>query len=118
MNIFDIRTDKDTIGTLHVEALYNPADDGLRLDVYINKDGVRHTGVTGFVPTVGEKDIDLDVVINELPLRWIQPFAVSTFSKMEGTVSTKMDIVGKTSAPIIEGWLGERRVDKSGFYQC
>ena len=106
LNIFDIRTDKDTIGTLHVEALYNPADDGLRLDVYINKDGVRHTGVTGFVPTVGEKDIDLDVVINELPLRWIQPFAVSTFSKMEGTVSTKMDIVGKTSAPIIEGWLG------------
>ena len=106
LNIIDIRTDKDTIGTLHVEALYNPADDGLRLDVYINKDGERHTGITGFVPTVDDKDIDLDVVIEQFPLRWIQPFAVSTFSKLEGTVSTKMDIVGKTSAPIIEGWLG------------
>ncbi len=105
-NILDIRTDKDTIGTLFVEALYNPADDGLRLDVYINKDGERHTGITGYVPTTGDRDIDLDVVIEHFPLRWIQPFAVSTFSKLEGTMSTKMDIGGKTSAPIIEGWLG------------
>ena len=105
-NIIDIRSDKDTIGTLYVEALYNPADDGLKLDVYINKDGERHTGITGFVPTMADKDIDLDVVIEQFPLRWIQPFAVSTFSKLEGTLSTKMDIVGKTSAPIIEGWLG------------
>ena len=105
-NILDIRTDKDTIGTLFVEALLNPAEDGLKLDVYINKDGKRHTGVTGFVPTVGEKDIDLDVIIEQFPLRWIQPFAMETFSKLEGTMSTKMDIGGKTSAPIIEGWLG------------
>lgn len=105
-NILDIRTDKDTIGTLFVEALYNPADEGLKLDVYINKDGKRHTGVTGFVPMGGEKDIDLDVIIEQFPLRWIQPFAVETFSKLEGTMSTNMDIVGKTSAPIIEGWLG------------
>ena len=105
-NILDIRTDKDTIGTLFVDALYNPADDGLRLDVYISKDGIRHTGITGFVPTMGEKDIDLDVVIEGFPLRWIQPFAVETFSKLEGTMSTKMDIGGKTSSPIIEGWLG------------
>ncbi len=105
-NIHDIRTDKDTIGTLFVEALYNPADEGLKLDVYINKDGKRHTGITGYVPTAGEKDIDLDVIVEQFPLRWIQPFAVETFSKLEGTLSTKMDIVGKTSAPIIEGWLG------------
>ena len=106
LNILDIRTDTDTIGTLFVEALYNPADDGLRLDVYINKNGERHTGITGYVPTGGDKDIDLDVVIEQFPLRWVQPFAVETFSKLEGTISTKMDIVGKTSAPIIEGWLG------------
>ena len=105
-NILDIRTDKDTIGTLFVEALYNPADEGLKLDVYINKEGVRHTGITGFVPTAGEKDIDLDIIVEQFPLRWIQPFAVETFSKLEGTMSTNLDIVGKTSAPIIEGWLG------------
>ena len=105
-NIVDIRTDKDTIGTLFVEALYNPAEDGLKLDVYINKNGERHTGITGFVPTTGDKEMDLDVVIEKFPLRWIQPFAMETFSKLEGTMSTKMDIAGKTSAPIIEGWLG------------
>ena len=105
-NILDIRTDKDTIGTLHVEALYNPDDDGLRLDVYINKEGVRHTGITGYVPTGGERDIDLAVIIEQFPLRWVQPFAIETFSKMEGTMSTKIDVGGKTSAPIIEGWLG------------
>lgn len=104
--IANIRTDKDTIGTLHVEALYNPVEDGLKLDVYINKDGERHTGITGFVPTSGDKEMDLDVVIEQFPLRWIQPFAVETFSKLEGTMSTKIDVSGKTSAPIIEGWLG------------
>ncbi len=105
-NILDIRTDKDTIGTLFVEALYNPLDDGLKLDVYINKNGQRHTGITGFVPSSADKDMDLDVVIEQFPLRWIQPFATETFSKLEGTMSTKIDIAGKTSAPIIEGWLG------------
>lgn len=105
-NILDIRTDKDTIGTLFVEALYSPLEDGLKLDVYINKDGERHTGITGFIPTSGEKDMDLDVVIEQFPLRWIQPFATETFSKLEGTMSTKIDLGGKTSAPIIEGWLG------------
>ncbi len=106
LNIVDIRTDKDTIGTLYVEALYNPAEDGLNLDVYISKNGERHTGITGFIPTVEERNIDLDVIIEQFPLRWIQPFAVETFSKLEGTVSTKMDVGGKASAPIIEGWLG------------
>lgn len=105
-NIEDIRTKNDTIGTLFVEALYNPAEDGLKLDVYINKDGERHTGITGFVPTGENKDIDLDVVIEEFPLRWVQPFAIETFSKLEGSMSTKIDVSGKTSAPIIEGWLG------------
>lgn len=105
-NILDIRTDRDTIGTLHFEALYNPKEDGLRLDLYINKDGERHTGITGFVPTAGEKDIDLDVIIEQFPLRWIQPFAISTFSNLEGSMSTDIDVGGKTSAPIIEGWLG------------
>lgn len=106
LSIADIRTDKDTIGTLFVEALYNPVEDGLKLDVYINKDGTRHTGITGFVPTAGEKDIDLDVIIEQFPLRWIQPFAVEFFSKLEGTISTNIDVGGKISAPVIEGWLG------------
>ena len=106
LNISDIRTDKDTIGTLYVESLYNPLENGLKLDVYIKKNGERHTTIIGFVPTAADKEIDLDVIIEQFPLRWIQPFAFETFSKLEGTMSTKIDVGGKTSAPIIEGWLG------------
>ena len=105
-NISNIRTDKDTIGTLFIESLYNPAEDGLKLDVYITKYGERHTSITGFVPIANDKDIDVDILIEQFPLRWIQPFATETFSKLEGSMSTKIDIGGKTSTPIIEGWLG------------
>lgn len=105
-NIIDIRTDKDTIGTLYIESLYNPAEAGLKMDVYIKKDGERHTSITGFVPTVADRDIDIDVIVDQFPLRWIQPFATELFSNLEGSMSTKIDVVGKTSAPIIEGWLG------------
>ena len=105
-NIENIRTDKDTIGTLHIKSIYNPVDDGLKLDVYIAKNGERHTSITGFVPTGADKDIDVDVLIEQFPLRWIQPFATETFSKLEGSMSTKIEVGGKTSAPIIEGWLG------------
>ncbi|HTN68275.1 MAG TPA: hypothetical protein VLZ33_02305 [Dysgonamonadaceae bacterium] len=105
-NVLDIRTDKDTIGTLYVESLYNPVKDGLTLDVYIKKDGERHTSITGFIPTNGLKEMDVAVIIEQFPLRFVQPFAVETFSNLEGSVSTNIDVVGKTSAPIIEGWLG------------
>lgn len=105
-NISNIRTDTDTIGTLYVESLYHPGEEGLMLDVYIKKEEKRHTSITGFVPTAAEKDIDLDIIIQQFPLRWIQPFAITTFSKLEGTMSTNIDVGGKTAAPIIEGWLG------------
>ncbi|MDD2475419.1 MAG: hypothetical protein PHI32_05865 [Dysgonamonadaceae bacterium] len=105
-NISNIRTDKDTIGTLYVESLYNPLEDGLKLDVYIKRDDVRNLSVTGFIPTSEGKEMDIDMIINQLPLRWVQPFAIATFSKLEGTISSKIDVSGKTSEPIIEGWLG------------
>ncbi len=105
-NIADIRTDKDTIGTLYIESIYNPLEDGLKLDVYITKNGERHTSITGFVPTAPDMDMDIDVIIEQFPLRWIQPFTMATFSNLEGSLSTKIDVAGKTSAPIIEGWLG------------
>ena len=44
LNILDIRTDRDTIGTLFVEALFNPAEDGLKLDVYIKDEYFYHIG--------------------------------------------------------------------------
>ena len=105
-NIADIRTDKDTIGTLYIESLYNPVEDGLKLDVYIKKEGERHTSITGFVPTSPDKEIDVNVIIDQFPLRWMQPFTTELFSNLEGSMSTKIEVGGKTSTPIIEGWLG------------
>lgn len=104
--IADIRTDKDTIGTLYVESTYNPIEEGLKLDVYISKNGERFTNITGFVPTGGNKELDVDLKIEQFPLRWLQPFTVETFSKLEGVMSANISVAGKSSEPIIEGWLG------------
>ena len=60
----------------------------------------------GFIPIGSDHPMDIDIRINNLPLAWVQPFAVSTFSQLSGTVNSAINLSGKTSAPVTEGWLG------------
>lgn len=104
--IENIRTQTDTIGTLAIEGNWDVVKKGLSLDASIKNNGDNYLVVDGFVPVGSENPMDVDVKINDLPLAWVQPFAVSTFSRLSGTINSSINLSGKTNAPVAEGWLG------------
>lgn len=104
--IENIRTQTDTIGTLAIEGNWDVIKKGLSLDASIKNNGDNYLAVAGFVPMGSENPMDVDIKINDLPLAWVQPFAVSTFSQLSGTINSNINFSGKTNAPITEGWLG------------
>ncbi len=98
---------KDTIGTLVVNGDMAANYSGLNLDSYLIKDGKKYLSINGFVPTSKESEaMNVDILMEDLPLKWVQPFAESTFSKMDGTINSKIKATGNTKSPITEGWLG------------
>lgn len=104
--IENIRTQTDTIGTLAIEGDWDVVKKGLSLNANIKNNGSNYLSVVGFVPTGSENPMDVDIIIDELPLAWVQPFAISTFSQLSGTINSNINLSGKTDAPITEGWLG------------
>ncbi len=104
--IENIRTETDTIGTFAIEGNWDVVKKGLSLDANLRNNGNNYLSVAGFVPTGSENPMAVDVKITDLPLAWVQPFAVSTFSRLSGTVNSSINLSGKTSAPVTEGWLG------------
>lgn len=107
LEVDKIQIYKDTIGTLHINGNMDATKSGLNLDSYLVKEGKKHFSIKGFVPTSGESDaLDVDVDLTEIPLKWIQPFAESTFTRLSGTINSKLKVTGRTSLPITQGWLG------------
>jgi len=104
--IENIRTQNDTIGTLAIQGNWDVVKKGLSLDAIIKNNGDNYLTINGFVPTGSENPMDVDIKINDLPLAWIQPFAVSTFSQLSGTINSNINVSGKTNAPVTEGWIG------------
>lgn len=104
--IENIHTLTDTIGTLILEGNWDNIKNGLILDADLKNRGENYVCINGFVPMGGEEPMNLDVDITHLPMRWVQPFAESTFSHLSGTIDSKINIAGKTDAPQTTGWLG------------
>ena len=106
LRIDNIYTQKDTIGTLTLQGNWDNTRNGLRLDADLKDNGNNYLCVEGFLPLGGEEEMDVNLDINHLPLRWIQPFAVTAFSALSGTVDSRIKLSGTTKEPQTSGWLG------------
>lgn len=104
--IENIQTQNDTLGTLVVEGNWDVVKNGLSLNAHLSNNGQDYLNVDGFVPTGSTDPMDVNIKINALPLAWVQPFAMSTFSRLSGTVNSGIKISGKPNALVTEGWLG------------
>ncbi|MDO5522458.1 MAG: hypothetical protein Q4G48_00245 [Bacteroidia bacterium] len=104
--IENIRTETDTIGTFTIDGNWDVLKQGLSLNASLRNNGTNYLNVDGFVPTGSENLMDVGVEINDLPLAWVQPFAISAFSQLSGTINSSINLSGKTAAPVTEGWLG------------
>ena len=104
--IENIHTLTDTLGTLIVNGDWDILKDGLTVDAGLNNKGVNYLTVKGFIPMAGDNPMDMDVNISHVPLAWVQPFAVSAFSKLSGTIDSKIKLSGKMDAIKTNGWVG------------
>ncbi len=106
LKIENLRTATDTLGTLSLNGNWDRAREGLALDISLIKNNVNYLGIAGFIPTAKTNSMDVDLQINKLPLAWVQPFAVDVFSKLSGSLNSKINLSGNLSEPITDGWLG------------
>lgn len=104
--IENIRTHTDTIGVLAVEGDWDVVKKGLSLNAELRHNGDNYLRVDGFIPTGSNSPMDVDIAINRLPLAWVQPFAVSAFSRLSGTINSRINLSGQPDAPVTQGWLG------------
>ena len=107
LRIDNIRTETDTLGTLSVAADWDVANSGgLTLRADLTRGSVQYLDMAGFVPTGNENEMDLNLSLKKIPLTFVQPFALSVFSQLSGTISSEINLSGKTDALKTNGWLG------------
>lgn len=104
--IENIHTQTDTLGTLLVNGDWDQTLDGLSLNAGLNNEGKNYLSINGFVPLGGDSPMDMDVSVSNMPLAWVQPFAVSALSKLSGTIDSKINLSGKLDAIETNGWVG------------
>lgn len=104
--IENIHTLTDTLGTLLVNGDWDIQKDGLRVDAGLNNKGANYLTINGFVPMGGDSPMDMDIKLSHLPIAWVQPFAVSAFSRLSGTIDSRLKLSGKMDALETNGWVG------------
>lgn len=106
LKIENLRTATDTLGSLSLNGNWDRTRKGLDLDINLIKNSVNYLEIAGFIPTAKTTPMDVNLQINKLPLTWVQPFAVDVFSKLSGSLNSKINLSGNLSEPITDGWLG------------
>lgn len=104
--IESLRTETDTLGTFYLDGNWDGAKSGLNIDANLIKNQINYMKINGFVPTGETNPMDLKINLNNLPLAWVQPFTVDAFSQLSGTVNSAINLSGKLSEPVTDGWIG------------
>ena len=108
LRIEDITVQSDTIGSLQIEGNWDQIYSGLSLSANLIKKGERRLSIEGYVPTGDQSPnpLDVNILMEDFELNAIQPLAANAISEISGRVNSNINISGKISEPITEGWLG------------
>lgn len=105
LEMADIVIFSDTLGTMKIDSQWSDYFGGVRLDAMLNKNNENLAELDGTIYTV-QDSLDLQLRLQEMPLKWIQPFVSDMLNKVDGTISTNLIIEGSSKAPNIRGFLG------------
>lgn len=105
LEMADIVIFSDTLGTMKIDSQWSNYFGGIRLDAMLNKGDRNLAELDGTIYTV-QDSLDLQLRLQEMPLKWIQPFVSDMLNKVDGTVSTNLIVEGSSKAPKIRGFLG------------
>lgn len=104
LNLADIIIFGDTLGTLSLQSEWNNVQQAINFDASL-KSNIATSNINGHVSTQ-QDSMNIDVNVDRLSIKWLQPFMADVLSRTAGSVSAKMTLDGKLASPIANGWLG------------
>ena len=94
----------DTLGDLSVKSYWSEEVGAIGLQADLQKVSSK-SQLRGWVyPT--RDSLDLKLNLDRLDISWVQPFVADMLNKASGSISTGLNIKGRISAPLVDGWLG------------
>lgn len=108
LRIEDITVQSDTIGTLQIEGDWDQIYSGLNLSANLVNKGERRFNIDGYVPTGDNSPnpLNVNIVMEDFELYALQPLTSVALSELSGRLNSNINISGKITEPITEGWLG------------
>lgn len=104
-SIADIVLFSDTLGTMDLDSHWSNEYGGVAMQAALVKAGETFAEIDGTIYT-NQDSLDLQLRMEKMPLRWVQPFVSDMLNKVDGTISSNLMIEGNTKAPLVRGFLG------------
>lgn len=95
----------DTLGSIAVQSAWNKQTKLIDMLAILRKKGNEVIKVKGNIDPMNEK-IDLSLDVDRFDLNWIYPFVSEYLSKIDGSVSSQLNIKGDLSNPQTNGFFG------------
>ncbi|MDR3056843.1 MAG: translocation/assembly module TamB [Prevotella sp.] len=105
LEMADIVIFGDTLGTMNIDSQWSDEFGGVRMDAALHKGDQNLAEIDGTVYT-NQDSLDLQLRMQQMPLKWMQPFVADMLNKVDGSLSTNLMIEGSTKAPKLRGFLG------------
>jgi hypothetical protein len=105
LEMADIVIFGDTLGLMKLDSHWSEDFGGLRLDATLERTDRMLAEIDGTIYT-NQDSLDLQLRMQQMPLKWMQPFVADMLNKIDGSVSTNLIVEGSTKAPKVRGFLG------------
>ncbi|WP_029906384.1 translocation/assembly module TamB domain-containing protein [Prevotella sp. 10(H)] len=103
--ISDIILFSDTLGTLDLESQWSDEYGGATMAATLQNKGQTYADLDGTIYT-NQDSLDLQLRMQQMPLRWMQPFFSGMLNKVDGSLSTNLIVEGSMKAPQVRGFIG------------
>lgn len=103
--IADIVIFSDTLGTIDLDSHWSNEYGGVAMQAALVRAEETLAEIDGTIYT-NQDSLDLQLRMEKMPLRWMQPFVSDMLNKVDGTISSNLMIEGNTKAPLVRGFLG------------
>lgn len=104
MTLADIIIFNDTLGDLTVKSRWSEDVGAIGLLADLHKTG-SSSQLKGWVYPA-QDSLNLKLNLDRLDIGWIQPFVPDMLNRASGSISTGLNVKGRISAPLVDGWLG------------
>ena len=103
--------DKDTFGDFSLSSNYSEKQQRFLVYAKSLNGKLNNFELGGYISTATDKEINIDVVLNESDIHFVQPFIKEYVLIYAGNVSAKCKIYGTTDKPKMDGQIDLSKID-------